>query len=255
MRRAAVALVTCAAGVTAASRPAAADHRAFTRTYEYATQTAGDTELELETAQSRASFADGSPQSLELRLAVEHGVAERTDVALLHTFLQSTGAGTPQDPGAPLHLDEVRVRARHRFAERGELTVDTLAVVELAKRFGASSYVAEARVVLARDLGRLTVAVNPRATMRFGADVGDGRTPELEAGWAAGATVDVVPALRVGVETWGGLDLEAPDEIAAAVGPAISWTPTPSLWATTTVGVGLDGIERISVRAVIGLRL
>jgi hypothetical protein len=44
-RRAVAALVTCAAGVVAPS-DAAADHRAFTRTFEYATQTAGDTELE-----------------------------------------------------------------------------------------------------------------------------------------------------------------------------------------------------------------
>lgn len=246
MRRVAAALVLCCAA------PAAADHRAFTRTYEYATQTAGDTELELETAQSRATFADEAPQSLELRLAVEHGVAERTDLALVHTFAQTTGAGTPQDPGAPLHLDEVRLRGRHRFAERGELMVDTLAVVELAKRFGASSYAADLRVVLARDLGRLTLVANPRATVRFGEDVGD---PALEAGWAAGATVEVLPELRAGAETWGGFDVRTPDEVAAAVGPALSWTPTPSLWVTTTVGFGLERVDRFSVRAVIGLRL
>jgi hypothetical protein len=58
-----------AVGVAIAAGDAAADRRAFTRAYEYATMAEGQTEVELRTTQTRATF-DGatSPQRFELEL-------------------------------------------------------------------------------------------------------------------------------------------------------------------------------------------
>ena len=54
---------------------ARADRRAFTRTYEYTTMPEGQTEIEIYSTHSRATF-DGatSPQSFVLQLEVEHGI-------------------------------------------------------------------------------------------------------------------------------------------------------------------------------------
>jgi hypothetical protein len=250
---AALLLLASLAGLVGLAAPAAAERRAFTRTFEYTTQPAGETMIELTSAQTRSSFDDNSPQAFELSLALEHGITERIDVALIHVLAQTTGNGTPADPGAPLHLDEVALRARYRFAERGEWPVDTTALVEAGKLFGAGVYRTEARLVAARDLGLVTVALNPRVTVGFGNDV---PSTEVEVGWAAGVTAEVASELRAGTETWGGFDIDAPDEAVASAGPALAWAPTPSLWVTATVGFGLnERTEDVSVRALIGMLL
>lgn len=240
-------------GCTLVPALAHADRRAFTRTYEYMTMPAGETEVELYTTQSRATFDDGSPQSFQFQLELEHGITERWDISLYHVFEQSTGDGTATDPGEPLHLSELKLRTRYRFAERGELPVDPVAYLEAIKAFGASVYELEAKAILARDFGLITVAVNPIFEVKFGDDVPE---TELEAGWAAGVTYEVSPALKVGAETWGGFELESPDEAGVSAGPALSWAPSQSLWVTSTVGFGLnDNADKFSVRGLIGMHL
>lgn len=244
-----------AAVLAAVSWPtiASADRRSFTRTYEYMSQTRGQTELELYTTQSQATFDGDSPESFELQLAIEHGITDRWDVSLFHVFEQETGSGTLADRGEPLHFAELELRTRYRFAERGELPVDTVAYLEATKVFGGSVYRAQARAVLARDLGRVTVAVNPTIEIVFGGDVS---VPDVGAGWAAGMTFDLAPTLEVGAETWGSFDVDAPGEAGFSAGPSASWSPTQSLWIATTVGFGLnDNADRIDVRGVVGLLL
>lgn len=232
---------------------ASADRRAFTQTYEYMTMPRGETEVEIYSTQNQATWDDDSPSSFELALEVEHGITDRWDVALYHIFDQSTGDGTVTNPGEAFHFAELKLESRYRFAERGELPVDTVAYLELVKVFGGSVYEAEAKAILARDFGQVTVAVNPIVEIEFGGDV-----PEAEVGlgWAAGATYEVAPSLKVGAETWGGFELEEADEIAVSAGPAISWAPSSSLWVATTIGFGLgDNADKLSVRAAIGMHL
>jgi hypothetical protein len=232
---------------------AAADRRAFTRTYEYTTMSRGATEVEIGTTQSQATFDDDSPESFELQLDVEHGITDRWDVALVHVFDQSTGNGTVMDPGRPFRYAEMKLRTSYRFSERGELPVDSVAFVEAAKVFGGSVYAAEARAILARDVGMVTVAVNPIVELVFGGDVPE---PEVALGWAAGLTYEARPTLKVGAETWGAFEADAVDEAAASAGPSVSWAPSQSFWIATTVGFGLnDNADRFSVRGLIGLAL
>lgn len=232
---------------------AAADRRAFTRTYEYMTMPKGETEIEIYTTQSQESWKDTSPESFQLQLEIEHGITERWDISLYHVFDQSTGDGTATDPGEALHLSELKLRTRYRFAERGELPVDTVAYLEAIKAFGASVYALEAKAILARDVGLATVALNPVAEFKFGGDVAE---TEIELGWAAGATYEVSPSLKVGAETWGKFEVEEPGEVGIAAGPALSWAPSQSLWVTTTVGFGLnDNTDRFSVRGLLGMHL
>ena len=237
--------------VAALGGPALADRRAFTRTYEYATMPEGQTEVELYSTHSLASFdGDASPQSFVFQLELEHGISDRWDVSLYHVFAQSSdGAGG----GSPLALSEIKLRTRYRFAERGELPVDLLAYAEVAKDFGVGVYALEGKAIVARDVGPLTLATNLIAEVVVGNDVDE---PEVELGWAVGATYELTPAWKLGAETWGDFETEHTDEIAASAGPAVSWAPTQALWVTTTAGWGLtDHADAFSVRAILGLGL
>ncbi len=238
-------------GVAASTTLAHADRRAFTRTYEYMTMPEGQTEVEIYSTQSRSTF-DGatSPQSFNLQLEIEHGITDRWDVSLYHVFKQSSdGMGG----STPLTMSEIKLRTRYRFAERGQLPVDLLAYGEVIKEFGASVYGLEGKAILARDFGKATIAANLIAETKVGGDVDE---TELELGWAAGVTYEVTPRWKVGAESYGGFELEAPDEVAASAGPAVSWAPSPSLWVTTTAGFGLtDQADAFSVRAILGLGL
>lgn len=230
---------------------AAADRRSFTWTYEYTTTPERQTEVELSTLQRRATFdGDASPQGFALQLEIEHGITDRWDIALYHVFDQTTdGMGG----GTPFGLHEVKLETRYRVKERGELPVDVLLYGEVAKEFGAGVYEVEAKAILARDLGRATVAANLIGEVELGNDVDE---PELELGWAAGLTYEVSPRWKVGAETWGSFEAEEPDELGASAGPALSWAPSSRMWVSGTAGFGLtDEADAFSARVIIGLSL
>lgn len=242
-------LVVAVLAATAA--PAAADRRSFTRTFEYMTPAESETELEVYTTQAKTTWENPSPKELELRLAIEHGLTERWDFAIHHVFTQSTGPA-PQDV-APFHFDEITLRSRYRFSERGDWPVDVLAYGELGKVFGAGVWTGEARAVVARDLDKLTLAINLIGDVGFGPSLPE---PVIEAGYAAGLTYELLPEWKLGVESWGGFDVEATDEVAAAVGPALSWAPASTLWIAATAGFGVtEYTDDFSVRGIIGVDL
>jgi hypothetical protein len=238
------------AGATAGA--AHADRRAFTETYEYTTTPEGQTEVEIHTAQSRLTF-DGatSPQEFQLELEIEHGITDRWDIALYHVFTQATdGMG---GVATPFGLHKLKLESRYRFAERGELPVDVLVYGELAKDFGASVYEVEAKAILARDFGRVTVAANLIGEVEVGNDVPEA---EVELGFAAGLTYEVSPRWKIGAETWGGFEAEEPEELGASAGPAISWAPGSRIWLSATAGFGLtDEAAAFTGQAIIGLNL
>ncbi len=237
-------------GVAALPHAAAAERRAFTHTFEYMTMPDGETELGIDTEQGRSTFDDDAIQRTGFRLAIQHGVTDRWDLSLRHGFRQQTGPA-PADV-APLTLSELELRSRYRFSERGELPVDLAVYAGAAKAVGASVYQLEGKLLLARDLGLLTIAAQPIATVELGGDVAE---PELQLGWAAGATYEVAPAFKVGAETWGALKQDY-QVVEASAGPAVSWAPTSDLWVTVTAGYGLtDDTDTVDVRAVLGLAL
>lgn len=238
-----------ALAVIAVPALAHADRRTLTHTNEYGTAAEGQTEVELYGTQTRATWADGAPETFALSVAIEHGISARWDVSLFQTFAQASGAGT----ASPLALTDVHLRTRYRFAERGELPLDVAANAELGRQFGASAYLAEARLVLNRDFGLLTLTVNAAGAITFGADVS---TPAYALRFAGGATYELSPTWRAGAETWFSLDPEATDQFAGWAGPALSWAPSTNLWVTATGGFGLnDRSDRFNVRAIVGLTL
>jgi hypothetical protein len=243
MRRFLVALLLMAPSL------ARADRKSFSYTYEYATLPEGQTELELWHTQSRDTWKSNTAESFEEKLEIEHGITDHWDASMYTVFAQSTDE--------VLHLDAVRLESRYRFAERGELPVDCVAYLELAKDFGTSLYEIEAKGIFARDFDKITIAGNIIGEIALGNNAAES---ELEIGWAVGTTYEVHPKVRLGVETWGGVEEE---ELRWAVGPALSLAPTSKFWLVTTAGfgvadtVGTDDFagQAFSARVIMGMEL
>lgn len=234
--------------VLASVQTAAADRRSFTNTYEYTTVPEGHTAIELWHTESRDTWDAHTPQRFEQIIEIEHGLTDHWDAAFYTTFAQ-VSADDPMTAEA-LHLDDIRLETRYRFADRGEWPVDTLIYAELAKDFGRSVYELEGKIILARDFDKLTAAANAIGEVAVGNDV---KTSELALGWAAGATYELHPKLRFGAETWG---MHEDSTTLAWAGPALNVAPSSGLWLTFTAGFGLnDGADTFVGRAILGIEL
>lgn len=233
--------------MVALTQTASADLRSFTRTYEYATQPAGKTAIELYHTQSRATWDSTSPQTFDQQVEIEHGITDHWDVAFYSVFKQVAGDAMTSEP---FRFDEIKLRTRYRLADRGEWPVDTLLYFEVVKVFGDSVYEFEGKAIVARDFEKLTVAANVISAVKVGNDV-EATTPEL--GYAAGATYQVHPKLRCGAESWGVYD---DGTLSVSAGPAVSWAPASDLWIALTAGFGIaDEADAFSARAILGIEL
>jgi hypothetical protein len=244
--------VTVLLASTSSSR---ADRKSFSYTYEYATLPEGQTEVELWHTQARDTWSSGTPERFEEKLEIEHGITDRWDASFYTVLTQVAGGATGMDE--PLSLDSARIESRYRFADRGQLPVDTVAYLEVAKDFGRSLYEIEGKVILARDFDRVTAAANVIGELVFGHDV---PTAQTDLGWAAGLTYEVTPKVRIGGETWGFHDDTA---TRWAAGPALSLAPSSKFWLVATAGFGVaDHAESddysgaaFSARIIMGLEL
>ncbi|HWU91573.1 MAG TPA: hypothetical protein VN253_30105 [Kofleriaceae bacterium] len=244
MRRAA----TIAAAILGFSAEARADLRSFTETYEYSTVPQGKTAFELWHTQGRLTWDKDTAQALETVIELEHGLTDHWDVALYNVFSQTAGGGTVM--AEPFRYSETKLETRYRLADRGVWPIDTLLYFEASKEFGQSVYGLEGKVIGARDLGPVTIAANAIVEIKLGKNAAE---TEPELAWAAGATYQVHPKLRLGAETWGALE---EGKLALSAGPALSLALASNFWVATTAGFGFtDEADAFRVRAIIGIEL
>ena len=228
---------------------ARADRKSFSYTYEYATLPEGQTEVELWHTQARDTWQASTAERFEEKLEIEHGITDHWDMSMYTVLAQSTDEA--------FHLDAARLESRYRFADRGEWPVDTVGYLEVAKDFDASIYEIEAKGIFARDFDKVTVAGNVIGEVAFGKNVSG---TDLSIGWAAGATYEVNPKVRLGVESWGAHE---EGTVRWAVGPALSLAPSSKFWLVTTAGFGVGDTfasddfagEAFSARVIMGLEL
>jgi hypothetical protein len=217
-----------------------ADRRAFAATYEYQTMPKGGLDLEIWNIQSHPDISS-SAQSFTWKLETEYGITDHWDIALYQVFSQ--GSATP------LTYDSTSLETRYRFAERGEWPVDVLAYFEVDKFFDANDWELEWKVILARDIGRLTLALNLIAED----SIVDG-DHFFVPGFAAGASFEIVPALKVGAEIFG--ERSEDHNVRAWAGPAISWAPSPKLWVTVGADFGLTSYsDDLRATIILGISL
>ncbi len=239
--RATLAVMSGVGAAIAIPARAYSDVRVFTQTYEYSTQPEDTTSVQVWHAQGRTEWNGADTEHYQGALEIEHGVGEHVDVGF-RTYLDQRA------PGA-LRFDEVQLVARARIGERADYPVDALVMAEAGKRFTESAYPLALRVVLARDFDRLLFVGNASLETSVGASVDD---VDLSVGWAAGVSVGVHTAVRIGAEAWGQLD--APRH--ATGGPVVHLFPSSRLWLAITSGFQIvDAPEVVTVRAILGLEL
>lgn len=237
--------------------PAAAhaDRRGFAHTYEYQTQAEAETEVEVYTEQARTQLGAASDRRFLFQLAIEHGITAKWDVSLFQAFEEVAGVTDATDEA--FGLDEVRVRSRYRFGERGKWPVNLLAYVEAVRAFETPVWEGEVGAVVTRHFDKLTAAVNLIGAVELDRDPGpDEEDLTIRAGWAAGLAYDLFSEIRVGAECWGELDIDDTSAIAASAGPVVSWTPATNLWVTAGAGFAItEYADDLHVRGIIGLQL
>ena len=248
--------------VVAFAPDARADRRGFAFTLEYATQPASGVELEIQTTQGfelAGDEGDPDPSDWQHRPHVEYGVTDHFDLALSQVFAQ-------HDTGEVRYLG-TRLRARYRFAERGDWPVDVAAVLEGGKVFAVPAYEIEPRVVVARsfDSGLHVVAnLIPRIEIAdpppdVGGNDAGGYAATFVPGWTFGARVDVRATLSGGLEAWGWFrEIAGEWKPELWLGPSISWRPSTKLWFTVGGGGAMVGKARVpdaTVRFTIALSI
>ena len=215
-----------------------ADQRAYVWTYEYLTVPKGEAELEtyFTISAPHKDNLEGNT-STEHRLELEVGMTNRFDFAIYQIFSQALENG--------LEYDGFQLRARYRIGEKGKYFVDPLMYLEYKGVPDFAEHGFEAKLILARDIGRFNIALNPILEVEFG------DKNEIQPEYAFGLSCRSGDLLRVGIEAKGGAD-------GHYVGPVIAhgkgrfWV---TLGSAFNVGSVQQGKPEFQTRMLLGIGL
>jgi hypothetical protein len=240
-RTIAISALAVLAVVPAAAR---ADRRYYGETYTASIAPRGALDLELWSTYHDAP-RDGSALPLwRHQVELETGITDHWDVALYNIARQIQGQN--------LEYEALKVETRYRLSEPGAWFVDPVLYFEVKKTFVDDKPLSiEEKLILAKDVGRLNLAVNLAAEQEF---IPGGKV-EHDGEWAAGASWEIVPAFRAGAEAFGSVarvdeDGEERWVYQTYAGPAVSiaWGRA---WLVLAGGIGLnDQSERVRARAI-----
>lgn len=198
-----------------------ASQRNFVWTIEYPTLGKGNAEVEFyQTAVTKdIQTRDASDWTQQIEL--EYGITDRFNVALYQVFEQA--ADSPS-----LVYEGYKVELKYQIANKNELPVDILLYGE-QEVSTSEGQVFEGKLILAKDVGRISVAYNQIYERKLNADEEKG-----EHEYAAGISFEIVPWFRLGVESKGSFT-----EKEYAVGPTIAWVGN-RIWANLGAVYGLN---------------
>ncbi|HSN14171.1 MAG TPA: hypothetical protein VLT61_06030 [Anaeromyxobacteraceae bacterium] len=245
-RRLAATLPALALALLLAPAAARADERPFAFTYEARTEAAGETELELYETFYAPHSGGRDARSWVHQLELGRGLTERSDVAL-YTVFRSTSANA-------FELDAMKLRGRYRLFMNGEAPVDVVLYLEAEKELvDDQPWAIEEKLILGRDFGRVSFAVNLRAEQEFPKDA----AVERKYGWSGGVAARIADGFKLGVESVGELKDGAtatwlgPSALVAL--PFLARGPFMSSWLTVGVGFGLnEHSDDVRARALVG---
>ncbi|HEY6106549.1 MAG TPA: hypothetical protein VIV59_11235 [Anaeromyxobacteraceae bacterium] len=241
MRSTAVAVLCLLAAVPSLAR---ADRRYYGETYSAAIAPPGGLDLELWTTFHQAPPAGGT-DFWRTQIELETGILNRWDVALYNVLRSEAGQGT--------RYEALKLESRYGLADPGAWPVDVVLYLEVMKEFIVDRpFALEGKVIAARDLGPLNLSLNLVAEQEL---VPGGGT-ETELGGAFGASLELLPALRIGAEVFGDRTrVSAGGTVAweshAWAGPALSVAALQG-WLVLAAGFGLtDESEKVRARAIL----
>ncbi len=222
---------------------ARADRRTLSQAYEYATQPAGNLELEIWN-DLFPNHGDVS-QDIQQRVELEYGITDHLDVSLYHVFDWSEGEGG---------FDGWRLETRCRFGEKDAWPLDVMVYLEGERPADlAAPFELEEKLILGKDFGPVGVVLNLVGEERLAAGARAGQRAEVD----FGVRYEVVPWLRLGVEAYELFrthDYEP--ENALYAGPSIS-VAVGRIWLQLGGARKLTGAETgsLNVRSVLGMNL
>jgi len=248
------ALLFIGAMLVVSTSVAHADVRAYGTTYEAVTAPKGELDVELWTTYAHQGEVDGGPASRGVRQMVEleYGVTDRWDAALYNMLDLVSGDTASGYAG-------FKIESRFRPSFRGEWFVDPIIYAEFQQLFrGDANQKYELKLILAKDFGKVNVAVNAAFEEERTTDAT--WNPEFE--YAAGTSYELSPALKIGGEIFGKLESEpmVGTENRLWAGPAVSWATTRDsilhgIWVTVAAGAGIQGdADAVYGRLIVGLQ-
>jgi hypothetical protein len=249
-----VAAALAAAALLPAST-ALADRRAYGTTYEAVTAPRGEIDVETWTTIAPQGEVDGGPSSRGMRemIELEYGITDRWDVALYNMLDMITSGDTESGYAG------FKVETRYRPADRGEWFIDPVLYLEFQQLFrGDAQQKVEGKLILAKDIGNVNVAVNLALEEERMADA----TWNTEVEYAAGTSYALSPAWMLGAEVFGKAEKDEMGgvENRSWAGPALSWAgggrgALRGVWVTVAGGAGLtDESDAYYARLIVGFQ-
>jgi hypothetical protein len=167
-----------------------ADERGYVWTYEYLTVPRGEAELETYFTISTSDMDSlKGNTSVEHRVEFEVGMNNHFDFAVYQIFSQ-----TPQKS---LEYDGFQLRARYKIGEKKKYLIDPLLYLEYQGVPDFSKHGFETKLILAKDMGRFNMAMNPTLEFEFGDE------NKVEPKYALGMSYKINRLLRIGMEMKG----------------------------------------------------
>jgi len=230
-------IIVLIASLTLAVGSVLADQRSYVWTYQYMTVPRGEAEIE-------SYFTLSAPDKSRLkgntgtehRLELEVGMTDRFDFAVYQIFSQA--------PQEALRYDGFQLRWRYRIGEKDQYFLDPLIYLEYKAAGDLSEHGLESKLILAKDIGRFNIALNPILAYEFGAG------SKWEAEYAVGMSYGVSSLFKIGVEAKGSED-------GHYIGPVVShggrfWV---AFGSAINVGPVEDGKPEFQMRMLLGVGL
>ncbi len=214
-----------------------ADQRAYVWTYEYKTVERGSAEVETYFTLSTPDVGEMEGNtSTEHRIELEVGMTDHFDFAIYQIFEQ------PADGN--FRYKRYQLRSRYRIGEKGQLPVDPLIYLEYKGKPDFSEHGIELKLILAKDIGKINIAVNPVFEIEREDDEW-----ETKVEYAAGVSYELGRLLRVGLEVKG-------SKHGHYIGPVVSHG-TKDLWIALGSAFELAGVDdgrpEFQLRMLLGL--
>jgi len=215
-----------------------ADRRSYVWIYQYMTMPKGNTELEFYQT-TKISTLD----AWEYRIEIEHGFTDRWDFSVYQIFSQKEGDA--------FKWDAVQFRTRYRFGQPGQYFLDPLLYFEYNRKIDLKKpNKAEAKLILAKQLDRVNLAINPVYEFFFAPGA------EHELGLDMGLSYEFSPMFIAGIETTSRMEFEDDEtEIGSYVGPTVSFA-SGEWWYSIGAAFGLtEHSDDVRVRFLLGIGL
>lgn len=215
-----------------------ADRRSYVWTYEYLTMPQGASEVEYYLTHKIPDMHRRSEKNTwDHAVEYEYGLTDHWDIAIYQTW-RHTETSTDSD----FDYTGSKFRTRYRIAEKDQLPVDVLLYGEYILGDGDYADKIEAKLILAKDLGKWNIAYN----QVYEKEVSDG--DDFEHAYATGVSYEFSPTWKLGLESTGNYT-----DSKYYAGPTASWA-SEKVWVNLGALRGLnDESDDLRFRLIVGI--